>query len=461
LHDFEKNKTLIIIGEGYSVKSIPNLDKDSTIITFQLEDEFEAKKLGFNAIYFHRFAQSKEIWESIISSAKSWLETWPKKQIHDELSALDVWKFKDVSLWWFIYDWAWETSNGIFDTIYQLKAFSSIIENYKPKIVKVWGYYDYPVLSVLKSLSKKYDFNIDSKNFKHKDLPSSFVNKRTYRIKVLTRLIILKLVNIFAKKTTKEMAFFSQHGGVLEKTTKENLIAADPYFLGLEDYIQNNKNKIKFISIDQSRLYLTSNKDFLKDLKRIKKGLYTPWFCYYSIGDIIKMWKDTKQYSQLISIIEKNPNFESSMVIEGISIYPFLRHIFTKSMPRVLALANLEIKTAQRFLKREKVKLIFTTYGLSISGKALAYVCNSNKTKILTPQLGIISPQFPVNTTLFISKEFDNRLILNYLVWGPFYEDLITSRGYPKSLVKQIGFWRSEKRKLSGSEESNYVLYQL
>jgi hypothetical protein len=48
-------------------------------------------------------------------------------------------------------------------------------------------------------------------------------------------------------------------------------------------------------------------------------------------------------------------------------------------------------------------------------------------------------------------------MLPEYLVWGEFYRNLISERGYPQSLIKQVGFWRTERSQAQFS--GDYILY--
>jgi len=133
------DETVVILGEGIKPKSNLGLEHARMVITYNLSSEFQAKEEGIPAIFFHRYAQSKKVWESFVKTATDWLENWPTKCIFKEKSIIDVFRFEDTSLWWFNNYSIWESKNGIFDTLYHLIAFSTMIEENRPKIVELWG----------------------------------------------------------------------------------------------------------------------------------------------------------------------------------------------------------------------------------------------------------------------------------------------------------------------------------
>jgi len=156
---------MIVLGENYDSNIISKFERKDILIIYQifLEEKFANKRKG-QVINFHRYAQSREIWDSIVLRARKWLEDWPKKKIHNGASALEIFKFEDTSLWWFVYDSIWETKNGIFDTIYHLVGLVSLIEKYRPSIIEITGCFDYPIKDILTSLEKKYRFSFMEKD---------------------------------------------------------------------------------------------------------------------------------------------------------------------------------------------------------------------------------------------------------------------------------------------------------
>ena len=455
----EQADTIYVLGQSSNHHLLTNYENAKLVITFDLETEFEAKRINIPAIYIHRFAQSKQIWESILNLSFGWLREWPNEPIFKEKSMLEIFQFEKIPLWWFVYDHIWETKNGIFDSLYYAISFPLLFKTYKPKTVEIIGRFDFPVLNLFNSLAHKYDFSLKTDKFTTQEFPESNVNKFQYKILFLIRILFLKIVSSFARKKKVKMVFFSTSGVKSIKKNRSVEINSDHYLEGLEEYMGNNMNKIKFISHDKSRLSSMTFRSLVMDCKKIIKNIHKPWVCYYSIKDLIRWRKLTNYYSKKIRIIEQDPYFNKSFIVDGINFYPLVRDVFLTKLPRSFALVHLEINTARKFLKKENPKLIFTLDGISLIGRALCLACNEMNIKLFSPQLGIISPQAPVNTGFYIDEKFDKRLLPYYLVWGTFYEDLIQKRGYPKELIKKVGFWREQKKDIKSPINKNYILY--
>lgn len=459
--NYDSCETVVILGEGIDPKLIRGLKHARIVITSNLSTEFKAKEEGIPAIFFHRYAQSKKVWESFANTATDWLENWPTKPIFNKKSIIDVFRFEDTSLWWFNNYSMWELENGIFDTLYHLIAFSTMIKDSRPKNVEIWGGFDYPILEILNLLSQKYDFEIKTENYNLKIGNQGKLSKsRQLQLIFLMRYLLLKFASIFSRNNSKPLVFFLNHGhAAVKKNVGGVEIIIDHYLEGFEEYLIKNKDKIKLISNSLPRLNSSFVKDLIIEFVKTVKGDYKPWLCYYSFSEFIEWKKLVKYYQGKILEFEKDPSFKNSMVIDGINIYPLVINAFRGTLPRALALVRMELKVVRRFLDKERPDVVFSTDGLNPTGKAISFVCKERGIKNISTQLGVMSTKKIVNTAFFINEKFDKRVLPNYLVWGSFYENLIIDMGYPKSLIKKVGFWRLDKGDIGTSNDDKYVLY--
>ena len=452
---------MIVLGENYDSNIISKFEKKDVLVIFQmlLEEKFANKSKG-QVINFHRYAQSKEIWNSIVSTAKKWLENWPKKKIHNGKSVIENFKFEDTSLWWFVYDSIWETKNGIFDTIYHLIGLVSLIEKYRPSIIEITGCFDYPIKDILTSLEKKYHFSLKEIKYNVKEKPPSEFDRPLSRFKFLIRFFLLKVGRRLSKSEHKPITIFLKHGTAAKKKNLNQVqIVSDHYLEGLDDYMLQNRKNINFISLNMPLLNSSSTKNLLNDFLRTVKGIYTPWISFHSFSDLRELKNLVTYYKKLIFDLEKDPDFKKSFILDDIDLYPFLKETFRGNIPRIFAYVRIQLKLARRFFEKENPKVVLSTDTVSPAGRALCLAGNTHKTKILTPQGGIISPEIPINTGFLIQEGFDIRLLPNYLVWGPFYENLIKTRGFPVSLVKKVGFWQTKTTESKSIDIKNYILY--
>lgn len=440
------------VGTDIDIDTIENIDK-KFIVTFELEKENFLKEKGINAIYFNRQAQSKKTWQDIVKTAKNWLDYWPDKPLSNGKSIIEILKFQDTSLWWFVYDILWENKNGIFDTIYQISTLISLIEEFNPKKITMFGKFEFPIVNMLYALEKKYNFEISNQS-EPKELfaqNAAIISKK--RINFILRLLILKSIHVFSRKKKGTVAIFSTHGGKINRT-KENAVASDQYFIGLEEFIEKNRGKINFISINKN---ITSKK-FNELFRNTWNGSYEPWVIYYSLRSMLNAYRITKNFKKILNEIENSSSFAETMTVKGINIFPFLREQFVTELPFLIGYAHLELNAVKQFLSEKDPQTVFTVDGFGVSGRALNYICRKNQKRVITPQLGIISPEFPVNTAFWIRNGHDLRLIPEFLTWGNYFKEVIESRGFPQKLIKTVGFWKTDtKNQINKNDE--YVFY--
>ena len=457
--DFDNSSELLLLGSDVNLDSISNIEKFKKIITSELEQESQLQKKGLNVIYFHRYAQSEDNWNKIVDISKEWLSKWPYLPLNKEKkSILELFRYEDVSLWWFVYSSIWETKNGIFDTIYHMLTISNLINHYKPKKITVYGNYDFSLEEVLKVLKNKHDFEYQFYNYSIIQAQAN-IEKHSTQLLFFIRFILLKIGKFFSKKKKVSMAIFLKHGiSSILVGEKHSQIVLDHYVYGLDDYfIENNKNFL-FVSLDMPRLGKNIIHDIIMDFIRTVKGNYVPWISYKKINDIKKFIKKTEHYSDIIIQLEKESEFKESMKIEDIDLFPLLKKTFQKNLPRLLAFAEMEIMLANNFQKKEKLP-VFSTDLASPSGKALCFATKNQNLPIYAPQGGIISPQFPLNVEFFITEKFDHRLLPEFLVWGKHWEEIIKEKKFPSSLIKQVGFWSLKEQEEKISNDSDYVLF--
>ncbi|MEP0826699.1 MAG: hypothetical protein HRF40_14575 [Nitrososphaera sp.] len=429
-----------------------------------MSTEMKLKQRMLPALYFHRYAQNQKVWSTIVAEARKWLETWPTKPIYNNQSAIEIFKFEDTSIWWFIYDAIWEAKNGIFDTFYQVKTLLSLVREYRPSIVELRGTFDFNIQEIMNSLARASNFDLLVEDYAFRSETPNELTGSKGKFKLLARLFLLKIARAFARKNAKNVvAFFLDHGSKAVERYQDGIdLINDHYLTGLEDHMVQDRDKYLFVSMNMPNLSTSFSKNVLNEIIRTLRGIYVPWIYYYSASDLMKGVELIRYYRNKIIDLEKDPGFKESMIVDGIDIYPLLKGAFRGNLPRALALLHLEIELARRFIEKERPKLIFHVTGMSPSGRALSFACKKYNIRMVVPQIGIISPELPVNMSFHITEAFDRRLLPEYLVWGQSYKTLIAGRGYPSALIKVVGFWRTEKH---GAEErvpvvsGDYVLY--
>ena len=449
-------KKMFILGNNVESSFFQKI-KHEIVITFELEIEDKLKNEGIDVVYFHRHAQDQKTWKEILKSSQLWLESWPDLPIYQGKSMVEILKFEDTSMWWFIYDKLWENKNGIFDTIYQLETLMTLLDNHKPQTIEVYGEFEFKIIEMVNSLKDKHGFEIYDHTKNH--TPELHDNKTITpsRVDFLLKLFFVKSIHLFAKKKVGQIAIFSMHGGIINEIEDGDKIAADQYFIGLEEFIEKNRKIINFVSLNKN-IVSKNFSEFIKLSSRIINGEFEPWMVYYSWNGFRKAYRLSNEFRKKFLEIEKDSDFVKSMNVKNVNIYPFVRHLFTGNLPLLVGFTYLEIDAVNRFFAKNDPKLVFTTDGFGAAGRALNYVCHKNKKRTLTPQLGIIAIEFPVNAAFWIRNGYDLRLIPEFLVWGRHFRELIELKGYPQKSIKQVGFWKTDSEKYE-EKLDNYIFY--
>jgi len=451
----KNTKKIIILGTNKGLDSCPDLREFDCIITFNLQVEYEGIEKGLPIIYFHRYAQSKEVWDSIITKTENWLKIFPTSSIDNGRSILDIFKFDDLSLWWLVFDLLWLEKNGIFETLYYFETFSSLLKKFSPKYVEVIGQFDYPINILLGSFCSKYDFELFLNDFKLKTIDYKIVTKSSNKISYLLQLVWLKLLTFNQRNRNYELAIFSNNSKIV-KQGKRTIIQCENYLNGLENFFEDNQERLKFISQNESLQNSASFSEYVKDLITRRKRLQINWLSFYSISLLLQKKILVKRYQKQIFNFERNKNFQSSWIIDGVDVYPLVKSLFRSEFPRLLFLAKLQLIASFAFLKKEKPKVILTTEFLSMKTRSLVYASINKKIKVIATQAGVYPPQ-PSLIGYFIHSSFDKRLLPELYVWGEFYRRLFEGWGYPKSKITNVGFFiaRSGKKLDCGK----YVLH--
>lgn len=452
-----------MIGQHADLNAIAELEIFDVILTSELSAEMNLKEKSLPALYFHRYAQSAKVWSKIVASAREWLDTWHNREIYNGQSAVEFLKFEDTSLWWFVYDAIWETKGGVLDAIYHANALISLIEDYDPASIQLYGEFDFPIHEVFSSLSNKTrPFDLRLEKYAVTSGSDGTFSKPSGKLALLGRFLLLKAARILSRKTRNpSIAFFLDHGSkAVEKKLDGVKIIMDHYLEGLEEFLVHNRDRILLVSMNTPILSPSFMKNLIVDAKRVARGMYVPWMCYYSFSDLQKGMKLIRHYQSKITDLEGSPSFRDSMRIEGVDIYPLLRQVFRGTLARALALVHLEVEVGRRFLDAERSPLIFHLTGLSPTGRALCFACKKRNTNIVTPQLGITSTELPFNAAVFAGTGLDTRTLPHYLVYGPFYKQLFAGRGYPDYLIQAVGFWRTGRNNVKHSSLlPGYILY--
>jgi|GEM_PF-6717757 len=428
---------------GSSVDYV-NLDlQDTFVATMNLSDELKLKRSSQDVILFSREGQSPEIWKSVIEHCRDWLSNVSSPEF----------KINDISMWEFVYDELLETHGGIFDQIYHMKTILSFIKKTRPKVVETRGSFEFDLSKILETLSKKFQFE-----FINNSVPIKY-KKRQHRvlgnkILFLERFIAGKIsLLLFRKKF--DSSIILTHGFYAKKISET---ISDIYVDELhESFIKSDKRPL-VISLNLPRIHKNVLRDIFNDFGNIMTGRYRPISAYLPASYLVKQRNLSNENNELVRNFVKNSCAKFS--IEDIEIFPFLTKDMVDYITKRTKDALINIEVCRKYLQIESPIRILNSEGSNLLGKSLTLACNENNVKIFAIQLGIISEELPANSSFFIPKNFNQKLIPTIFVWGKHYKDLLISRGYPESKIIEGGFHRSWKSKVNQNTGlGKYVLY--
>lgn len=433
--------TLLFLG---SSTDILRLDlQDTFVVTMHLSDEIELRKTNPNVKFFHRHAQSPQIWENIIKYSRNWLSNVSSTKLN----------VNDISLWEFVYDEFLEIPGGVFDQIYYMKTIVSFIEENIPKKIEMKGTFQFDLSRIIEALSKIYQFEFvnNSSVIQNKKKQERVLGNK---ILFLERLLAGKIASLFYKKRF-DSSFVLTHGFMAKKI---NTTISDLYVDELHESLIKSDRKPLVISLNLPRNHKNILLDITYDFCNIIRGQYRPLSTYVPLSYLIRRKSSPRDYENQVKKFIKDSCLDFR--VDDISIFPFIEDEIANYLARRIHDAVVNMDICKRYLRKETPDRILNIEGSNLFGKALTWACSENGIKIFAIQLGIISKEIPVNSSFFIPKNYNQKLVPTIFVWGKYHKDILLERGYPESKIIEIGFYRNlESRKTGKSDFGKYVLY--
>lgn len=439
-------RKLIFLGSSTDLDALE--DKEAFIIPVQLSDELELQRRGFNSKLFQKHAQSGHVWNDIVKHSRKWLL--------DNKHAYADFNFENIPLWDLVYDEIFEVPGGVFESLYLIKTISSLIQELNPEKIETRGFFEWDIDMVLNLLSKKYQFELISNSKVLKNKKKFFRNLGSV-ILSLERFVIGKISLFFMAKQNC-INFILTHGFYAKKLGPS--IISDLYLDDLHDYfVKSGKNPL-VISLNLPRLHKSLFLDIWYDFWHILLGHYRPFIVYYSRKEFVMKRKLLARFYEIVKTkAEKN---EFDVLVDDISLSPLIKKKALEYLPRRLCDAVLLMKMSERYLRMESPSKIINVEGFNLFGKALALECNRSGVEIFIPQLGMISKELPLNASFCLYTNFNKKLIPIFMIWGSFYRQIITQRGFPESKIFEVGFWRHNENKQATDSPNifgKYLLY--
>ena len=369
-----RKSELLILGENTDSNKL-DFSRYNFVVTMDLNSENLLNSQNIHCIYFHRHAQSKDIWKEIVSSSKKLVENFPNQIIKNQKSLFKLLRYEDTSLWWFVFDSIMESKNSFFEIIYYFITLSSFIENEKPKTIEIQGIINPLIIKILKVLQEKYDFKLNDKISDLKDVKKMEKKVVKKELNLFLKFFFSKIAGV-KKYKDKKFAIFFRHGNsfVIRKKGQQKIII-DHYIKELDSFLFQNKKDMVFFSYNTPERTKSFLQNTLLEFIESAKKTYHPWIGIYTLKDL-KFFRNTSQeYKQLISEFFNDENCQKYLVNE-INLMSLMKPILINKLPNLLAYVKTELKVTKRFLENFNGSILSTDL-FTLYGKALTF--NANK----------------------------------------------------------------------------------
>lgn len=411
---------------------------------------------GFQTHYL--FETTDLVWNQIVSTALRWLTNAPKVTLTNGIHLENYFKFKDHSLWWFVYDALFEVSGGIFDSILYTIIYKNLLAANAPQQVIVMGNVQSVACSNLLSILEQTQYktqileNTNKQIVKHKfsQKYKHLLLKTLYWFDLLVIKKFFFAINSLFKThslTSRYKAFFCSHGkrSLVQFDSNKSLYITDNIYKEAEIKLRKINNKVKTISLCEPVLSKHTTFNKIKNWYYIAKGIYIPWYSNASYSSIWKLFFTKKIFKkQALSLIQ-DINVQSYFMIDEFNHLKSCENKILELLPGLLTSACIYLDIASRIVINQKIETLYTVESHSSLGRALALALNTHRGQLIGLQGGIITPFVVTNTGFYLAKLQAKKRKYSLLpnefhIWGNYYGNLlINSYEYPDDLIKIKG----------------------
>ncbi|MBL7480022.1 hypothetical protein [Legionella bononiensis] len=455
-----QTQLIFIFGNNLSLTKVDAIKKEEHINYIYICDSlFTREQLILKGLQSHYlFNINDVIWNEILTTALRWLTNFPKITLSNNIQLADYFKFKNQSLWWFIYDALFEVAGGIFDSILYCTIYKYLLASNTPQNIVIIGNVQSIACSNLLRILEQTNYKIqilestDKINVK-KTLSQKFKHLLYNSLYWFDLLVIKKcLLGISSLLKSNSVhsrytAFLCNHGNrsLLQFDNNNSLYITDNIYKEFEIKIRNINKNVKTISLFEPVLSNHSTLNKVKNWFFIIKGIYIPWYSSVSYSSIWKLFFKKKVFKKQISSLFQDINVQSNFMIDEFSFLKSCEHKILELLPGLLFSASLYIDIASRIVKNQHVDTLYTVESHSSIGRSLALALNTSNGKLIGLQGGIITPYIVTNTGFYLAHLQGTKIKYPLLpnefhIWGNYYRTLlIDNYGYPNELIKISG----------------------
>jgi len=481
-----KTKNLIFIfGNICSIDKIEKVFNAKIDNRVYISDSLFTKELllknRIESNYLYHLSNS--LWNDILSTSLSWLTSWPNTTTTNGKKIDEYFNYKQIPLWWFIYDALFEVSGGIFDAILYFSIYKKFFDNYKPSKIFIIGDTNSIACQNLMKIVEQTDieFKITSKNtespFKKKEIWKNQYKKLLKKILNWFDLLVIKkillntrlLFRLLRKKNNK-CAFLCHHGerSLIQLDHNNILYITDNIYKDLEKTIRLVNNTVLSLSLFEP--VVTDNRliNKFKNWIYILKGTYIPWYSNATYFSLINFFFKKRKHRNQVKTLLNDPKILTCFKVGD---YNFLCACIDKIsdlLPSLLSSTCIHLNIADTIISTNNIQNLYTVEAHSTLGRALALALNARKGKLIGLQGGIITPYIVTNSGFYLShlmKSKNIQLVPNeFHIWGCYYQNLlITKYQYPPNDLHVKGNINclniTNEPKIECTENSNTILY--
>ncbi|HAT2115968.1 TPA: hypothetical protein ACRUL4_003155 [Legionella pneumophila] len=450
---------IFIFGRDLSPTQIDLLKNNEQINNIYICDSlFMLEQLTLKGLKGHYlFNITDLIWNEILATSLRWLNSFPNAILSNDIQLVDYFKFKNQSLWWFVYDALFEVAGGIFDSILYFTIYKNLLAATTPKKIVIMGNNLSIACKNLLKLLEQTKFEIEILEYKEKkNVKRTLFQKYKHSLfKILYWFDLLVIKKLLLSTSTlfkinpansRYTAFFCNHGNrSLVQFDNNSIYITDNIYKELEIKIRKNNKNVKSISLFEPVLSnnLISNK--VKNWLFIIKGVYIPWYSNASFLCVCKLFFKKKLFKkQLLSLLQED-EIHPIFKVGKFSFLNSCENKILELLPGLLSSSCLYLDIASRIIKNQQIITLYSIESHSSIGRALALTLNKCNGKLIGLQGGIITPFIVTNSGFYLThllgKKGKHQLLPNeFHIWGNYYAKLlIDNYGYPADIIRIKG----------------------
>jgi hypothetical protein len=407
-----------------------------------------ANTVTVDSTEFLNFSKEEEF---LAAKCKVFLNSIAEKRVENQ-TILEWFRYKDISLWWFVYRRVWPKIEECIRFIENLKK---MIEDLRPDTLVVEGFFD--KLDIIKQICATHNIKVIVPiRLLRKSLFKSILKRKLWRLvvykynkksrqKKAERITLSKgeIGSDFKVNPTEDCVIYLAAGNYRKEIydwSEGKVISGEHIVQGILEGVRNKKN---LLCIDVEYNYL-SDTSTLKERLADKNQYWIPFEilitpklqkeCENSINTVINS----------ITTLFKKKEFQNALLYEDTNLWPSVELVF-KTILAEIYIPNyiLSIEAAKHSLSKIKPKSILLPYETGIYAMAMIVAADELGIRSFGIQHGIIHKShfdYSINNLKITQSSLGCPIPTFLLVFGEYYRKLLVETfSYPHDRVKVVG----------------------